>query len=165
MEKKKLNQNQNFFCFFFVLNAIFKKWGMVAKKHHIQKEHGPKPWGMSFPGGSSISSGKIMPMKMRQGVRHFDTKRVKGLYQCDTFKQSIFFLPFSTVYTFKNILLISSCYGKYHFTWQKSIVKSLNAFFSKWDFQICWHCTLKSNYPIDLKFVLSTIKYIYSTMM
>ena len=28
----------------------------------------------------------------------------KGLYQCDTFKKSIFFWPFLTVYTFKNIL-------------------------------------------------------------
>ena len=52
-----------FFVFFPPLTAIFKKWRMLAaKKHHIQKEHGPKPWGMGFPGDSSISSGNIITM-------------------------------------------------------------------------------------------------------
>ena len=43
-KEKKLNQNLNFFLFFFVLTAILKKWRMVAKnRHHFRKEHGPKP--------------------------------------------------------------------------------------------------------------------------
>ena len=50
----------------------------VAKnKHHIRKEHGPKPWGMGSSGVSLISSRKIITMKMRQSLGHFGTKRVK----------------------------------------------------------------------------------------
>ena len=76
--KKKLNQNQKFFRFFFVLSAILKKWRMLAKnKHNIRKGHGPKPWDMRFPGDLSISSRKIITMKMRQTLGHFGTKRVK----------------------------------------------------------------------------------------
>ena len=41
--EKKVNQNQNFFRFSFVLNAIFKNWRMVAKKkHHFRKNHTEK---------------------------------------------------------------------------------------------------------------------------
>ena len=51
---------------------------MVAKnKHHIQKQHGPKPWGMGFSGDSSISSRKIITIKIRQNLGHFDTKKIK----------------------------------------------------------------------------------------
>ena len=72
--KKKLNQNQDYFRFFFV----FKKWHMVAKnKHHIRKEHGPKPWSMGFPGNLSFSFRKIITLKMRQNLEQFGTKRIK----------------------------------------------------------------------------------------
>ena len=53
---------------------------MVAKnKHHIRKEHGLTPSGMGFPRDSSISSRRIITMKMRQNLRHFGTKRVKNV--------------------------------------------------------------------------------------
>ena len=52
---------------------------MVAEnKHHIRKEHVPKQWGMGFPGDSSISSRKIVTMKMRQNLGHFVTKLVNA---------------------------------------------------------------------------------------
>ena len=45
---------------------------MVAKnKHHVRKEHGQ--WGMSFPGDSSISSRKMITMKMLQNLGQFGT--------------------------------------------------------------------------------------------
>ena len=61
-----------FSVFFFVLTAILKKLCMVAKnKHHIGKEHGPKPWAIGFTGDSSISTRQIIMMKMRQSLGLF----------------------------------------------------------------------------------------------
>ena len=43
MENEKTESRLEFFPFFFVLTAIFKKRRMVAKiKHHIRKKYGPK---------------------------------------------------------------------------------------------------------------------------
>ena len=51
---------------------------MLAKnKYHIRKEHGPKSWGMGFPGDSLISARKIITMNMRQNLGDFGTKRVE----------------------------------------------------------------------------------------
>ena len=50
---------------------------MVAKnKHHVWKERGPKPWGMSFPSVSLISSRKIITIKVQQNLGHFGIKQV-----------------------------------------------------------------------------------------
>ena len=83
-----------------------------------------------------------------------------GLYQCDT-KKSIFFVFLKFILSrisCKNFKAVSLILPE----WQ-SDVKSSNAFFWNEIFQSCWR-NLKSNYPIDLKFVLNTIEYIYFTM-
>ena len=80
MKNEKKLYDPNFFRFFFVLTAIFKKWRTSAQnKHHISKDLGPKPWDMGFLSDSSISSRKIITMKMLQDLGHFGTKRVHEL--------------------------------------------------------------------------------------
>ena len=66
------------FFLFFRLNRYIKKKRMLAKnKYYVRKKHGPKPYGMNLPDESSISSRKIITMKMRQNLGHFGTNRVK----------------------------------------------------------------------------------------
>ena len=72
---EKLNNNENFFCFFFfILTGIFEKWRILAKnKRHFLKEHGH----------SSISSRKIITMEMRQTLGLFEMKRVSYKSFCN----------------------------------------------------------------------------------
>ena len=68
---------------------------MAARnKHHIWKKRDPKPWNMGFPGDSSISSRKIITMKMRQNLGHFGMKRVKGLHGFRRLKKRVFLAIF-----------------------------------------------------------------------
>ena len=59
-EKKKLNQNQNFFVLS-SRNCQIKKKRMLSKiKYYIRKEHVPIRRGMDFSGDLSIFSRKII---------------------------------------------------------------------------------------------------------
>ena len=93
----------------------------------------------------------VMRMRLEHKLKNCSFSSLRGYTSVTLLKNRFFCAFFNSLYVQEYpVKKIKSC---------KYLFFSRNKFF-----QICWHCNLKKNYPIDLNFVLSTIEYIYSTM-